>query len=180
MLFFEVIFHTDWTVLALRVNSAYLPVRQKAMQKASLVRVYCHPPPFCTPRNPPRSEHTLLGRMRTRPQALLCPCPAPQRCAAHSSLWVAGLGETCNSWSLALPRDSERCKQLVPHRGWITYSQQTFSSWLNEVNEHLMPASMRVCSPLSNIGDDSVVAIKALLNFFFSSCFSILFFNLQQ
>lgn len=94
MLFFEVIFHTDWTVLALRVNSAYLPVRQKAMQKASLVRVYCHPPPFCTPRNPPRSEHTLLGRMRTRPQALLCPCPAPQRCAAHSSLWVAGLGET--------------------------------------------------------------------------------------
>lgn len=29
-----------------------------------------------------------------------------------------------------------------------------------------MPASMRVYSPLSNVDDDSVVAINALLSFF--------------
>lgn len=40
-----------------------------------------------------------------------------------------------------------------------------------------MPASMRFYSPLSNIDDDSVVAINSLLNFF--SVFQS-FFNMQQ
>lgn len=39
-----------------------------------------------------------------------------------------------------------------------------------------MPASMRVYSPLSNIDDDSVVAINALLRFFFPISKSSLFF----
>lgn len=44
------------------------------------------------------------------------------------------------------------------------------------INDHLMPASIRVYSPLSNIDDDSVVAINTLLKF--SPIFKSFFFFL--
>lgn len=69
-------------------------------------------------------------------------------------------------------------RKPVLHCGRITCSQETFSFWLNEVNDHLMPDSIKVYSPLSNIDDDSVVAINALLFFSLFNCF-FTFFNTQ-